>query len=317
MWFKSKPKNRKLGREYVLDVRLRSSHVRATRARMAAVALAVVFASVLGVYLLWRTGGWALDRLVYSNNAFAIETIDVQTDGSIPLDQLQRWTGVRLGQNLLALDLERVIRDLELVSLIKSASVERILPHTLRVRVVEREPIAQANLFRPSAKGGIESVTFQVDADGYVILPLQPAAHSIENSTPPEPLPLLVGPSACDLQPGHRLDSHQVQAALRLLVDFDQAPLAGMLDLKRIDVSNPEVLVATTGQGSEVTFALDNIDLQLRRWQQIFERGQHENKAIATLDLAVTNNIPATWLEASAVPLNTPKRPKSSKKKHV
>ena len=48
MWFNRKPKNRRLGREYVLDVKLRSSQVRAARLRLAALALGVVFATVLG-----------------------------------------------------------------------------------------------------------------------------------------------------------------------------------------------------------------------------------------------------------------------------
>jgi cell division septal protein FtsQ len=149
MWLQRKSKNRRLGREYVLDVKLRSSQVRAARVRMFAVSLGVLFATVFGLYLLWRTGEWALDRLVYDNKAFAIQDIDVQTDGVIGVDQLRRWMGVKPGQNLLALDLARVKRDLELVPLVQSVSVERILPRTLRVRVVEREPLAQINVPRP------------------------------------------------------------------------------------------------------------------------------------------------------------------------
>ena len=119
MWFNRKPKNRRLGREHVLDVKLRSSKVRATRARMAAVALGVVFASVLSVYLAWRAADWVLNELVYENTAFAIREIDVQTDGALPVDRLRRWAGVKFGDNLLALDLARVKRDLEMVSLIR------------------------------------------------------------------------------------------------------------------------------------------------------------------------------------------------------
>lgn len=317
MWFRRKKKNRRLGREFVLDVKLRSSQVRAARARMAALALAVVFAAVLGVYLLWEAGGWALDRLVYENKAFAIEEIDVQTDGVIPLDQLRRWTGVRAGENLLALDLARVIRDLELVSLVKSASAERVLPHTLRVRVIERDPLAQINLFRPRTGGGLETVTYEVDADGYVMMPLQPRPRATLASPPADPLPSLSVVNAAEVQPGRRLESPQIQAALQLLVAFDHSPMAGLADFKSIGVSNPDVLVATTGQGSEITFGLADPDQQLRRWQVIFEMGQKLSKAIATLDLAVTNNVPATWQEAGSVSLATPKRTKSLKKKHV
>ena len=105
MWFKRKPKNRRLGREQVLDVKLRSSQVRAARTRMTALSLGAVFATVFGLYLLYRAGDWALDRLVYENRAFAIQEVDVQTDGVISVDQLRRWAGVKPEENLLALDL--------------------------------------------------------------------------------------------------------------------------------------------------------------------------------------------------------------------
>src|SRR5262249_34280735 len=103
--FNRKQKNRRLGREYVLDVKLRSSQVRAARARLAAWTLGGAFVVVFGLFLIWRSSEWALDRLVYENKSFAIETIDVQTDGVIAVDQLRRWTGVHVGQNLFALDL--------------------------------------------------------------------------------------------------------------------------------------------------------------------------------------------------------------------
>ena len=122
MWRKRKPKNRRLGREQVLDVKLRSSQVRAARTRVTALSLGAVFATVFGLYLLYRGGDWALNRLVYENKAFAIQEIDVQTDGVIAVDQLRRWAGVKPEENLLALDLARVKRDLELVPLVQSVS---------------------------------------------------------------------------------------------------------------------------------------------------------------------------------------------------
>jgi hypothetical protein len=132
-------------------------------------------------------------------------------------------------------------------------------------------------------------------------------------------LPVLSGPDASLVQPGRRITTPQVQAALQLIVAFEQSPMAGLVDLKRIEVSSPEALVVTTAQGSEVTFGLANLEQQLRRWHDIFDIGQKIGKAIATLDLAVTNNIPAQWLEASAVPSPAPKLPKPARnrKNHV
>ena len=319
MWFKRKPKNRRLGREYVLDVKLRSSQVRAARTRMAAVSLGAVFAAVFGLYLAYRGGEWLLNRLVYENKAFAIEEIDLQTDGVIPVDQLRRWSGVKPEVNLLALDLGRVKRDLEMVPLVRSVSVERVLPRTLRIRVTEREPIAQANALRPRASGSVETSVYQLDADGWVILPLESRNRATSGSQSDDPLPLVRGINPNTLQPGRRLMAPQVRAALQFLVAFEQSPMAGLVDLKQVDVSSPEVVVVTTGQGSEVTFGLTDFEQHLRRWHALFEAGRKAGNAIGTLDLAVTNNVPLRWLEASAVQAAVPKlsKPSRSKKKHV
>jgi cell division septal protein FtsQ len=319
MWLKRKPKNRRLGREQVLDVKLRSSQVRAARTRLTAMSLGAVFATVFGLYLLYRAGDWALDCLVYQNKAFAIEEVYVQTDGAIAVDQLRRWAGVKLDENLLALDLARVKRDLELIPLVQSVSVERILPHTLRLRITEREPIAQVNVPRPRPNGGLELSVYQLDVNGWVMLPLDPRYRATPLNQPDDPLPVICGINADALQPGRRLAAPQVQAALRFLVAFEQSPMAGLVDLIRVDVSSPEVLVVTNGQGSQVTFGLTDFEQQLRRWHTVFEQVQKTGGAIATLDLAVTNNIPLRWLEASAVPPAPSKSPKPlrPKKKHV
>ena len=109
MWFKRKPKNRRLGRDHVLDVKLRSSQVRAVRTRVAAISSGRSSSPPSSASIwLYRAGDWALNRLVYENKAFAIQEIDVQTDGVISVDQLRRWAGVKPEENLLALDLARV-----------------------------------------------------------------------------------------------------------------------------------------------------------------------------------------------------------------
>lgn len=319
LWFNRKPRNRRLAREFVLDVKLRSSKVRAMRARMAAVALGAVFATVIGIYVLWRTGEWALDQLVYENPSFAVREVEVQTDGVIALDQLQRWSGVKPGQNLLALDLARVKRDLELIPAVESVAVERVLPHTVRIRVVEREPVAQINLPRRRPDGRLDLAVFQLDPAGYVMVPLEARQRATPVSQADEQLPLISGLNLNDVQTGRKIDSPQVRAALELIAAFGQSPMAGLVDLKRIDISSPEVLAATTDTGGEITFGLERPDLQLRRWREIFDSGQRLSRAIASLDLAVTNNIPVRWLEASAVPAPSPKvaKPSRYKKKNV
>ncbi len=320
MFFRRTQKNRRLGREFVLDVKLRSSQVRARRLRTAAIVLGGFFVTVSAVYLAWRATEAGLNVLLFENTAFSVLDVDVQTDGVIAPDQLRRWTGVRPGENLFALDLATVQRNLRLISMIQSASVEKVFPHTLRVRVTEREPIAQVSIYRPQAGGGVQTAPLYLDSEGYVILPLAPAQYS-PGSTPlsPDQLPGITGVSATDVQPGRQVQLPQIRAALDLILAFQRSPMQSLADIAKVDVSAADVLLIKTGQGSDITFGLSDLDRQFLRWQAIFSEGQRMNKALATLDLAVSNSIPATWLEASAVPQASVRssKPLRNKKKHV
>ena len=308
MWFKREQnKNRRLHRRHVLDVKLRSDQVRATRTRRGLFLVLVVVGPFFGLYLLWRVGEVVLDSFVYENNDFAIQQVDVKTDGVIAPEQLRQWARVKPGQNLIRLDLAEVKSNLEKVSVIESVSVERVLPRTLKIRVTERDPVAQVNTALPS--GAIVSA-IQLDADGVVMQPLDPRFCAVPQAQMNAQLPVITGLNAFQLQPGRRVEQPQVQAALRLVAAFEKSPMAGLVDLRRVDISAPGVVVATTGQGSEITFAPDNLDQQLRRWRLIYDLGLSQQKTIASADLAVANNVPVRWMLASAAPVTvTPAKP--------
>lgn len=321
MWFNRKPTNRRFSRDHVLDVKLRSDQVRASRMRMAATVMSVCVGTVVALLLFWRGGEWLLDQLVFQNPAFAVATIDVQTDGVIVAEQLRKWAGVKPGDNLLALDLSRIKRDLELEPLIRTAAVERILPHTLKLRVTEREAVAQVSALRPRPNGpGFAPVTYHIDEAGYVMLPLDDRLRQESAPRAGDSLAVLAGVGESELRPGYPVESSQVRAALRLLAEFERSTMVGLVDLKQIDVSSPEVLRVTTGQGSTVTFGVNNLSDQFRRWRIIQDEGLKKGKALATLDLSVANNIPARWLEANAAALTKPKpvlKPTRPRKKNV
>ncbi|MEJ0091542.1 MAG: FtsQ-type POTRA domain-containing protein [Limisphaerales bacterium] len=311
MWFKRGPKNRRLNRGHVLDVKVRADQVRAARTRMVSIGLGVTFGTVFGLYLLWRSGEWALDKFIYENSTFAIQSIEVQTDGVIAPEQLRRWTNVKPGANLIALDLASVKRNLELVPVIDTVSIERVLPHTLMIRVTEREPVAQVNVPTAGMADGIAYHVFQLDMNGFVMKPLDPRLRVIPLSQMSAQLPEIKGLNMLELQPGHRAESPQVQAALQLIGAFDHSPMTGLVDLRSVDVSRTGVIVAKTGQGSEITFALGNMEQQLARWRGIYDFGKKMNKGdIATADLAVSNNVPVRWMAANGAPMIPPKKPK-------
>ncbi len=300
MLFKRKTRNRLRSRGHVLDVKLSTQQVRAMRLRWVGIALSILSGVFLVLFVFWQGGRWMLDRFVYENDAFAIQQpIDIQTDGVILPDQLRRWAMVKPGENLLALDLARVKRDLELVPLIKSATVERILPRTLRIRVSEREPVARIILMEKLASGYAPGL-YEIDETGFVMPPLDAKWRGKPSEIPPEQLPIISGVTARDLRPGRQVESDQVRAALKFLAEFERSPMAGLVDFQRIDISGPETLHVYTGQGSEVMFPLTGLDAQLRRWRQIWDQSQRWGKSIASLDLSIPNNVPLVLTEGHA-----------------
>jgi len=314
-----KPKNRRTSeREFLLDVKLRTSQSRAARMRIAGIGLTAIFTLAIVAFVLWRGGHWLLDGLVYKNDAFAIQQIDVQTDGVLTVEAIRNWAMVRTGENLMALDLMRVKRDLELQPAIEFVAVERILPHTLKLSVSEREPIAQTIVTGGRTSGGLTQAIYDFDQDGYTMKPLDPRWRT---APPPanERLPILVGVQAGDVQLGRPAESPQIQAALKLLQEFDHSPMAGIVELQRINVSLPEILEVTTTQGAVVTFSLHHFDTQLHRWRLIYDQYQKWGKAIASIDLSIANNLPVRWIAASSLPQVMPHalKPPRTKRKHV
>lgn len=319
IWFKRRPQNRRLGRDKaVLEVRLRSDQVRANRLRFAAIALFTLAGTLVGFFLLWRAGQWGLDLLVYNNPEFSIQQVQVQTDGIIPVDQLRRWSGVKIGQNLLSLDLTRVKRDLEMVTSIRSAAVERVMPHTIRLSITEREPIAQIAVMRLKTDGTSEPSYVYLDRDGQVMLPAhwrpQPNSPDATNN-----FPSICGLNVSEVTPGRKLDSASARAALQLLLAFQHSPMAGLADLRQIDISSPDILEVTTYSQNRIVFSLSNFEAQLRRWHDISQHARELGKNLLSLDLSVPDNIPAVMTNAVAAgptPAN-PASPQPNRRRNV
>jgi len=317
-WLRRKRNARTVQRN-VLDVKMRASQLRLRRLQAlvyAATALAVVG---LTLYLCWRAGDWLIARMMYDNPAYTLKNLDIQTDGVIAPDQIRRWAGLRDGENLFRLDLRRIKRDLELVPAIEQASVERVLPETLRITVVEREPVAQVTTTVVREGEPPRAVSCLLDAEGCVLLPLEPRQRAIP-PTPAERYPLITGAHFAGLTPGRKIELPQIQAALRLIRIFEQSPMAGLVELQRIDVSAPDVLVVGTDQQAEICLGLNDLERQLNRWRLLHDLGQRQGRQIASLDLSVVENIPLRWQEmASLPPSQTPKIKKLSpyRKKHV
>ena len=298
MW--GKKRNRRQGRYRLLEVELPVGKARRQRVKMIVrwvgglLGMAALF---LGV---WHGGAWVMRVGFYENEIFTVKTIDVRARGILQPAQLQKMAGVQTGENLFRVDLMRVKRDLELTPLIETAAVERVLPDTLRLRIVERRPIAQVVGYRQQADGTLARQVYWLDARGVVIPPIAPGLTTQKNQ--PKWLPLIVGIPPAKLLPGRTVDSPALRSALQLVSRFDLSPMAGLAHLRQIDVTGRETLGIVTWQGARVTLGLNGLDGQLQRWRQIHDLGRHHHRAVATVDLSIKNNLPVRWMQTPARP---------------
>ncbi|MCD6051999.1 MAG: hypothetical protein K0Q55_3417, partial [Verrucomicrobia bacterium] len=74
MFFGKQTKNRRMKRDNVLEVKLRSEQVRKERLKLASGVIVVGITLVLGTLAIVMGGKWCMNQLVYENNAFAIKT---------------------------------------------------------------------------------------------------------------------------------------------------------------------------------------------------------------------------------------------------
>lgn len=291
-------KSKKFRRQWKLEVRSRSKPLQALRLKMAASALAISVGVVLGLMFFWKGGEFLLERYVYTNPSLGIQRITISTDGIIPISYIRTWANVREGQNLLNLDLVRIKRDLELVPLIEAASVERVLPGELILRVREREPIARIDVFSPRESDGLlDRSSLFLDEHGMVIPPFVRDLNSKAFDDATRYLPVITGVGKTSFRPGYIVPSPQILGALRWIRAFQNSGMPGQVDVRAIDVFSPTALVVTTEQDNEISFPYRDFERQLFRWKQIHNFGRRQNQVLASLDLVVTNYVPVVWIQ--------------------
>jgi hypothetical protein len=317
MWFfKRKAVNRRIDRPRGLEVRVRTEVARAHAARRAGAVFFSILGTLLALFIFWRGGEWVLQNIFFDDQSYALRRVEIQTDGRLPVELVQRWSGVRLGQNLIVLNLGRIKQELEANPTIRSATLERVLPGTLRIRITERVPIAEVQVSQPRADGTLQFTRYRLDAEGVIMPPLDPRPP--ERGATDGNFPLITGVSPEDILGVRQVKTPATLAALRLIAAYEQSPMVGLDDLQRVEVQSSDTLQATTYLGALVTFSAENLDRQLARWRAIFDYGRTRQRRLAWLDLAVTNNVPARWQEPGTL-LAPPREPRhiQPRRRHV
>lgn len=106
-------------------------------------------------------------KTLFADDLFSLSILSVRTDGVLTVAEMGRLSGLRLGSNTLALDLDTVTRKLESDRRIREANVTRILPNQVLIQVKERREFLRV---REPARGRM----LTLDPDGFFLGPAPP-----------------------------------------------------------------------------------------------------------------------------------------------
>lgn len=102
--------------------------------------LAVVRGSVLA--LLVVVGAVWIYRTTQSDSRFAIRTVEVVGSTHIPKESIDAIAQTYVGANLFRLDIAKLQREVGQLRWVNRIEIEKRLPDTLRIRIIERTPVA-------------------------------------------------------------------------------------------------------------------------------------------------------------------------------
>jgi cell division septal protein FtsQ len=161
-----------------IDVdRVRRNYRRMQMQRLMAVALnAVVIVAVMATAI-------ALYRRAQSDARFAVRHVEITGALHTTRADLERVARPYIGMNLFTLDIARIHRDIASLAWVSRIEIEKSLPDTLRIRVVERTPAALTE------DGGRMAY---VDENGTAFAALSPSIGDAD-------LPLITGARGAEL----------------------------------------------------------------------------------------------------------------------
>jgi cell division septal protein FtsQ len=278
--------------QYLLDVKVQSDRRFRQRARWLTTVVAAVVVLSLTCRGLYELVKFAANRLVFNNPQFAIAQIVVENDGAMTPSQVTQFAGVAVGQNLLAVDLDQVQRNLEIIPLVRNVEVRRMLPQRLFIHVDER--IAVARLRGPGRE--LSEAGFLIDRSGMVMKPLKLSSGAVLQPQALGTLPELTGLTLADVQVGRPVQSEQIFRTLELLDRLQQAAAGSMLEIEAVELSKPRLLTLTTRQKTIVKFDVAEFPQQLRRLSAILGWAAQRQRMVQTVDLTVSRGVPVTFM---------------------
>jgi len=288
--------NRRRGsspRHHLLEVNVRTASQKRIRNGRAGLLFLRAASAVVVLCLAGVTAWLVAQKFFLRNPEYTLRHLELHLYGVMTKEELVALTGLGEGRNIFSIDIEQAGQRLSSIPEVRSATVERVLPDTIEVGIEGRRPVFL--LASPgegvSGESFLPGKTFLCDRDGVMMRPSQLRDSYMH-------LPVLSGVDLSEAQPGRKLDSPSLSAALRLQQALAELP-EETFRIRSVDVSRSYAAVVTDSSGARFTFGTmgdQDLPSQLERLRKLLDHCQSAGRRIETANLAVTRNTPVTFV---------------------
>jgi cell division septal protein FtsQ len=270
--------------QHLLEVTVRADKARSMRNRAVAsfICKTIFFSGLLvGAYI---GGKELLRRFLWENPDYMITEIRVPQGGALQREQILEASGLREGVNIFLVDTKAARLALDTLPQVERAEIQRVLPSRIEINIVERQPIAWVTESADEDPTASDR-SWLIDARGVVMKTKQMLNEYYH-------IPHISGVQVANFVPGQRIATIEMQSALELIrLNADNT----RWQARNIDLAKGYCLTVTDQNHAKVTFALDDISLQLDKLFRCLDRAEATHRELRTVNLLMARNVPVTF----------------------
>jgi cell division protein FtsQ len=247
------------------------------------------------------------DHVFHENEEFVLQSLEIQTDGSLSVARLAEIANVAPGMNLLELDLGLVQEQISGLPQVERVSVSRELPDRLRILVRERMPVAWLSSPPLGIRPWDMERGFLLDETGHLF-------RCLDLNDGVKSLPVVESFRLAEPVEGVRIASDGVRSALKLILESDRRLLGEGIAVREVRLREEWAMECDYSTGLKATFGIYDFARGLSDLALILDRMASAGKVITSVNLAVERNIPVTFAAVeplSQSPGTTPGEPSS------
>src|ERR1700737_1032021 len=133
--------SRQRKRQHLLDVKVRAKKVAARRTQSVLLPMCgfILFMAMLGGIAFGAKR--IFNALFFANADYALQAIEVTSDGNLTREAILRAADVAEGKNIFSIDLPKVQEKLGALPQVEESRIQRILPNKIVISIQERRPV--------------------------------------------------------------------------------------------------------------------------------------------------------------------------------